>query len=94
MNRGCGGWVQSYGLNFADLFAQRFFRLARALLQPSEEFLLLALCKKKIVVGQAGVFLFQLAGDFVPSAFEGEFGYGDRCIGGGRGSGWVHSRVW
>ena len=66
----------SAGLDGFDLFAQGLLRLAGALLQPSEEFFLLALREKEIVVGEAGVFLLQLAGDFVPSAFEGEFGHG------------------
>ena len=67
--------VAGVGLDGPDLFAQSLFRLAGALLQTTEEFLILAFREKEIVVGEVGVFLFQFAGDFVPGAFEGEFSH-------------------
>lgn len=62
-------------LDRSDQLAQSLFRLTGALLQTTEEFLVLAFHEKKIVVGKAGVFLFEFAGEFVPGAFEGEFGH-------------------
>ena len=60
-------------LGFFDLAPQFFFGFAEAPLKPSEQFIFLAFGEGEIVVRKLGVFLFQLAFDFVPVSFEGKF---------------------
>ena len=49
-------------------------------LQPPEQFIILAFGKGEIVVGQVGILLLELAFDFVPGAFDFEFGHSENWI--------------
>jgi hypothetical protein len=54
-------------LNFLSEF---FLRSAESLLEPSQKFLILPFGKRKVIVGQLAVLLFQFAFHFIPTAFE------------------------
>jgi hypothetical protein len=58
------------GTGFLDRLFDRFTGFARALLNPANQFLLLAFGVLKIVIGELGPLLLQLAFGDVPVAFD------------------------
>jgi hypothetical protein len=60
---------------FLDSLFDRFAGFARALLNPANQFFLLAFGVFQIVIRKLGPFLFQLALGDVPVAFDFEFGH-------------------
>ncbi len=57
----------SQALNF---LSELFLGFADFRLEPAQKFLILPFGKRKVVVGQLAVLLFQFAFHFIPSAFE------------------------
>jgi hypothetical protein len=60
------------GAGFLDRFFDRFTGFARALLNPANQFFLLAFGELQIAIRKFGPFLFQLAFGDVPVAFDFE----------------------
>jgi hypothetical protein len=56
--------------NPLDFRADIFLRFPQSLLQPAQEFLLLAFRESQVVIGQLTVLLLQLAFDLVPMASQ------------------------
>src|ERR1035437_5896046 len=63
------------GAGFLDRLFDCFAGCARALLNPANQFFLLAFDVLEIVIRELGPFLFQLALGDVPVAFDFEFGH-------------------
>jgi hypothetical protein len=63
------------GAGFLDRFFDRFAGFARALLNPANQFFLLAFGVLEIVIRELGPFLFQFALGDVPVAFDFECGH-------------------
>ena len=63
------------GAEFLDRVFDRFAGFARALLNPANQFFLLAFGELQIAVRELGPFLFQLALGDVPVAFDFKCGY-------------------
>jgi hypothetical protein len=63
------------GAGFFQGFLDRFAGFARALLNPADQFVLLAFDVLEIVIRELGPFLFQLALGDVPVAFNFECGH-------------------
>ncbi|SRR6266404_8269815 len=53
-----------------NFLSELFFGFAESLLEPAQKFLILPFSKRKVVVRQLTVLLFQFAFHFIPSAFE------------------------
>ena len=56
-----------------DFFAEIVFAASETLLESPKHFVLFAVGKREIIIGELRIFLLQLAFDFVPIAFEFEF---------------------
>jgi hypothetical protein len=57
-------------LDFFDVTSDTFLSFTRAFLDTAKKLILLTFLKKKIVIGELGIFLFQFALGFVPAAFH------------------------
>jgi hypothetical protein len=60
----------AWRLQSFDHFPDFILALAKLLLEPTEQFIVLTFSKGQIVIGQTAVALFQLPFDFVPGPFE------------------------
>src|SRR5688500_10651594 len=72
--------VSKAWLERRDLFAEIVFAASKTLLKSSEHFVLFAVGKREIIIGELRIFLLQLAFRFVPIAFEFEFGHSKKGI--------------
>ena len=70
-----GGLSAAGGAEFLDRLFNRFVGLARALLNPANQFILLAFSIEEIAIREFGPFFFQLALGDVPVAFDFECGH-------------------
>ena len=69
--RGCSGAAAGgCGAGFFDRLLDNLTGFTRALLNPTKQFVLLALDKLEIIIRELGPFLFQLALGDVPVAFD------------------------
>jgi hypothetical protein len=74
-------------LEGADLVSDFLFGAPELFLQPAEEFVVFALGKGQVVVGEVGILLLELAFDFIPGAFDFEFSHSEKRIGAAKGAG-------
>jgi hypothetical protein len=70
-----GLFTAAGGAGFIQRRFDRFMSFPRALLNPADQFVLLAFDVLEIVIRKLGPFLFQLALGDVPVAFDFKFGY-------------------
>lgn len=63
------GWI-CLRLEFGEVLANGLFGIPGPLLNASQEFIFLTLFEEQVVIGELGPFLFQVAFDIVPLAFE------------------------
>jgi hypothetical protein len=68
-----GLFATATGAGFLERFFDRFAGFARALLDPADQFILLAFGVLEIIIRELRPFLFQLALGDVPVAFDFEF---------------------
>jgi hypothetical protein len=68
-------FLARHGLQIRDCLADLFLVLAESLLEASQQFVFLAFGECQIVVSELSVFLFQLALELVPIAFDFEFSH-------------------
>ena len=62
--------VEPQLLQAFDFSSQVFLRFTELLLKPTQEFIVLSFRKRKVVISQLRVFLFEFAFYFVPAAFQ------------------------
>jgi hypothetical protein len=70
-----GGLITASGARFLDGFLDRFAGFAGALLNPAQQFFLLACDVLEIAIRELRPFLFQLALGYIPVAFDFECGH-------------------
>jgi hypothetical protein len=63
-------------LEAADEVPNAFLRFARPLLDAAKHFVFFAFLEGEVIIGELAVLLFQLPFDFIPVAFDVEFGHG------------------
>ena len=57
-------------LQALNFLSELFLGFAESLLEPAQKFVIFPFGKRKVVVGQLTVLLFQFAFHFIPTAFE------------------------
>ena len=62
--------VEAQLLQAFDFSSQIFLRFTELLLKPSKELIVFSFCKRKVVIRQLRVFLFEFALHFIPAALQ------------------------